>query len=402
MTALFSHDPGAVNSFQQVDLQGKGRLYIGPVNALENQEELRQQGVTHVLSVMQGAKYFPLQESHFERLAIETAVDDPECDLKSQWPRCCEFIDTALAQEGGVLIHCEAGSSRSGATLVAFLVHHLRRSSGECLILAQRTRHVVAPNEGFCAQLLAWERECIGSVLIPGGAHMHQIRPRLWLGSVEATQDWEMLQQCHITHVLTCGRGLELPLPAKVHRLLTLEIDDIDQVDMLEHLPQTSHCISRTLADDSASILVHCAAGRSRSASIVIAYLMRIEKLTYLEARNSVQKVRTIIQPNTGFSHQLEWYGQNGCPANLQDCSSGLHYRRLTQFAHLLRKYSAADVRALILSVGVEGKGCKDIRALSRASDCLDRLQNAVPMNEAAREEKRCVSRYIQAALDAL
>ena len=51
----------------------------------------------------------------------------------------------------------------------------------------------------------------------------------------------------------------------------------------------------------SGSVLVHCAAGVSRSASIVIAYLMRIKGWTYAEAFSYVKSKRFVICPNSGF-----------------------------------------------------------------------------------------------------
>ena len=50
----------------------------------------------------------------------------------------------------------------------------------------------------------------------------------------------------------------------------------------------------------------HCAAGVSRSASILIAYLMREKKMKYQEAHDFVKSKRSIIIPNSGFVQQLK------------------------------------------------------------------------------------------------
>lgn len=51
-------------------------------------------------------------------------------------------------------------------------------------------------------------------------------------------------------------------------------------------------------------ILVHCAVGVSRSATLVLAYLMLYHSLTLVEAIKKVKDHRGII-PNRGFLRQL-------------------------------------------------------------------------------------------------
>jgi protein-tyrosine phosphatase len=48
-------------------------------------------------------------------------------------------------------------------------------------------------------------------------------------------------------------------------------------------------------------VLVHCAAGVSRSASTVIAFLMKSRGWTFTDSFNYVKKKRYVICPNYGF-----------------------------------------------------------------------------------------------------
>ena len=54
----------------------------------------------------------------------------------------------------------------------------------------------------------------------------------------------------------------------------------------------------------SGKILVHCREGRSRSASLVLAYLMKERHLTLQDATRTVRFKREIC-PNEGFLQQL-------------------------------------------------------------------------------------------------
>jgi predicted protein tyrosine phosphatase len=49
------------------------------------------------------------------------------------------------------------------------------------------------------------------------------------------------------------------------------------------------------------AVLIHCTAGISRSATVVIAYLMKYEGMTMTDAILFLKRKRCIINPNTGF-----------------------------------------------------------------------------------------------------
>jgi len=51
--------------------------------------------------------------------------------------------------------------------------------------------------------------------------------------------------------------------------------------------------------------LVHCMAGISRSSSLVLAYLMKHQKMSLKEAFLHTREMRDVIEPNFGFVKQL-------------------------------------------------------------------------------------------------
>ena len=56
------------------------------------------------------------------------------------------------------------------------------------------------------------------------------------------------------------------------------------------------------------TILLHCAAGASRSASFVIACIMKSKEISFTEAFLYVKEKRPCIQPNEGFIKELLKY----------------------------------------------------------------------------------------------
>ena len=56
------------------------------------------------------------------------------------------------------------------------------------------------------------------------------------------------------------------------------------------------------------SLLIHCIAGRSRSVTLLLAYLIFKYKYTVDEAIKLVKDKRDIIEPNPNFIKQLHIY----------------------------------------------------------------------------------------------
>lgn len=86
------------------------------------------------------------------------------------------------------------------------------------------------------------------------------------------------------------------------HRLV---IDDDKDERISEHFFKVHSIISQANTDNK-NVVVHCAAGMSRSATLVLAYLMIENRWCFEEAFNYVKNRRPIIEPNIGFVKQLK------------------------------------------------------------------------------------------------
>ncbi|KAJ7227709.1 protein-tyrosine phosphatase-like protein, partial [Mycena haematopus] len=130
----------------------------------------------------------------------------------------------------------------------------------------------------------------------------------LYLGSMAAAIDHDLLRTNGIAHLV---QVLEVPwMPASgdagfaCHRI---DIEDTSAAVLQPHLAAACDYISASLARGD-SVLVHCHQGVSRSASIVIAYLIREHSMTYDAAFDYVRQRRQCIKPNAGFVKTLrEW-----------------------------------------------------------------------------------------------
>uniref|UniRef100_A0A3Q3X885 Dual specificity protein phosphatase n=1 Tax=Mola mola TaxID=94237 RepID=A0A3Q3X885_MOLML len=81
-----------------------------------------------------------------------------------------------------------------------------------------------------------------------------------------------------------------------------VEASDRKDFDLSPFFAEAAEFIHGALSQKR--VLVHCARGISRSATLVLAYLMIRERLTLVEAVEAVRTHRNIL-PNAGFLNQL-------------------------------------------------------------------------------------------------
>ena len=151
------------------------RLFIGSLRAAKDDAKLHVNGITHVVNCLSEdealfKEFFPpppdgvvgMQTGPVPEVITYLTLDlgdIPEQRIDDILPGVCEWMDTMLAAQPhhGVLVHCAAGASRSGAVMVAYLMHAEGLTAARALLEVQRIRSCVDPNEGFRRQLLEWE-----------------------------------------------------------------------------------------------------------------------------------------------------------------------------------------------------------------------------------------------------
>ncbi|CAD8064039.1 unnamed protein product [Paramecium primaurelia] len=124
----------------------------------------------------------------------------------------------------------------------------------------------------------------------------------LWLGNCESALDAEFLKDKGIRTVITVAVGLQLKLNGLVHHII--EIFDSDTANISQHFQIANEWIERGFK--IGGVLVHCMAGISRSATIVISYLIEKKMMNFNQALSFVKSKRPQINPNKGFSNQLQ------------------------------------------------------------------------------------------------
>lgn len=170
--------------------------------------------------------------------------------------------------------------------------------------------------KNFDSQRFQVDQEKFWETLEDPNFCMQEIVPHLFLGNqraaghvlgrpaqIEAERQelYQNLKSKNITHIL-CLTSEKFFSDEDFHYLV-LKIDDV--ADQVLPLKEGVEFIDRAI-ENQQGVLVHCAAGQSRSASFVIAYLMQKYKISYEHALAFVQSKRACALPNEGFARQLK------------------------------------------------------------------------------------------------
>ncbi|GAA5854231.1 hypothetical protein JCM8547_001745 [Rhodosporidiobolus lusitaniae] len=130
------------------------RLWIGDYQAAQDQHLLESNGITYVVSAMrQEYDAHPGVELH--RVSID---DTDRTNIIEHFFATSDFIHGALEREQGVLVHCQAGVSRSTTLVAAYLMLKHGMNVEQAVEKVRSVRSQVEPSEFFMTQLELFER----------------------------------------------------------------------------------------------------------------------------------------------------------------------------------------------------------------------------------------------------
>ncbi|KAJ9096797.1 hypothetical protein QFC21_005068 [Naganishia friedmannii] len=147
-------------------------LWIGDVVAARDERALKEAGITAVLTLLR--QKLPPPPPGI--LSLPIPIDDtPDADILCHLDGCVSWIADVLESEqagveeaendndaqgvtnkAAVLVHCQAGMSRSATVVAAYLMKTLNISPDDAVEMIREKRPVVYPSETFRAQLELW------------------------------------------------------------------------------------------------------------------------------------------------------------------------------------------------------------------------------------------------------
>ncbi|KAM6347434.1 uncharacterized protein FN964_009504 [Alca torda] len=343
-------------------------LFLGDLVTAHNRFVLWKMGVTHVLNAAHGTAYSHGGQDFYGATIDYYGVpahDLPSFDISQFFFSAAQFIHNALNTPGAakILVHCAVGVSRSASLVLAYLMinHHL--SLVEAIKTVKEHRWI-SPNRGFLKHLqnldastyshsqrqdsgldgplpecvrerstmphtrdsssptssagsrAAYETPALSDLQrlfwFRGGSdnHVDQVWPNIYLGDAWAARSKTTLQSLNITHILNAADGpYSINTGAKYYKDLQIEYYGVEafddpSFDLSIFFYDAANFIGKALNTSGGKVFVHCAMGVSRSASLVLAFLMIHENMTLVDALKTVSAHRDIC-PNSGFLSQL-------------------------------------------------------------------------------------------------
>lgn len=148
-----------------------------------------------------------------------------------------------------------------------------------------------------------------------GWSEADQVFPRLFVGSAMAASDLTALKQRGIDAVLSVGTKFDESMYTgaqhivRAHRVVRAK--DLPEQNLIQFMNASNAWLQEQLARPESRVLVHCQQGKSRSASIVAAYLIATHGLSVDAAVATLKARRPIVAPNRGFLEQLHLFAEH-------------------------------------------------------------------------------------------
>ncbi|XP_003218549.1 dual specificity protein phosphatase 5 [Anolis carolinensis] len=186
-------------------------LYLGSAYHASKYEFLANLNITALLNVSRKSsepftgqycyKWIPVEDSH-------------TADISSHFQEAIEFIDCTRREGGKILVHCEAGISRSPTICMAYLMKMKKFRLEEAFDYIKQRRSLISPNFGFMGQLLQYEAEILSSTPSPSVSSCKRDAVSFFAEELTRSKSFEGSCFAFPTSVLN-----SVPLHSPVHQL---------------------------------------------------------------------------------------------------------------------------------------------------------------------------------------
>ncbi|CAH1261533.1 dual specificity protein phosphatase 10-like [Branchiostoma lanceolatum] len=131
-------------------------MYLGNERDAADIRTLLRLNIGYILNV---TSHIPLHHEGFCGIKYKRlpATDSQHQNLLQYFEEAFEFIDEARSSGRNLLIHCQAGVSRSATIAIGYIMKHTRMTMMDAYKFVKNKRTVISPNLNFMGQLVEYE-----------------------------------------------------------------------------------------------------------------------------------------------------------------------------------------------------------------------------------------------------
>jgi protein-tyrosine phosphatase len=169
------------------------------------------------------------------------------------------------------------------------------------LALSKCALRALHSTTGSCDSIRPYPNEIIDNFLFPANRWQAQCK--------------EVVQHLGITHIVNATLDVDNAFEADGVKYFNAKLPDKPDAKIAQFFDAAYAFIAHAERETTAAgrpcrVLVHCTQGVSRSATLVILYVMRAYHWSLAQAFNFTRSGRGVVVPNEGFLHELlreEW-----------------------------------------------------------------------------------------------
>ncbi|NXC65699.1 DUS5 phosphatase, partial [Anhinga anhinga] len=186
-------------------------LYLGSAYHASKCEFLANLHITALLNVSRKSSESFKDQYYYKWIPVE---DSHTADISSHFQEAIDFIDYIRRIGGKILVHCEAGISRSPTICMAYLMKTKKLCLEEAFDYIKQRRSLISPNFGFMGQLLQYESEILSSTPSPPVASCKREAASFFAEELTLSKNFEGSCFAFPTSVLS-----SVPIHSPVHQL---------------------------------------------------------------------------------------------------------------------------------------------------------------------------------------
>ncbi len=134
---------------------------------------------------------------------------------------------------------------------------------------------------------------------------MSKIFDNIWIAGVEEVYNPTFLKEVIPTHIINCTVNERMYYGEFFCERIRIPLQDNSE-DNTKLILEGAKILNEYLLNKDSKVIVHCAAGMSRSVTIVLAWMILYKNYKYTDAYKYVAEKRPIMRPNKFYTDFLK------------------------------------------------------------------------------------------------